>query len=51
MVTKIVKRGWGRPKITWTEVVSKDLQFLEINADLAKDMGQWRKKIHMSEIY
>lgn len=32
-----VKRGEGRPKISWKEVVSKNLQFMEIQIDLEKD--------------
>lgn len=32
-----VKRGQVRHKNSWKEVVSKDLQFMEIQIDLAKD--------------
>ena len=46
-----VKRGPGKPKIIWNEVISKDLQILGINADLAKKKTKWKKEIYIGDIY
>lgn len=37
IASKGAKREQGTPKITWKEVVSKDLQSLGIHANLAKN--------------
>lgn len=37
MVSEGDKRGRDRPKITYKEVISKDLQILGISTDLHKD--------------
>lgn len=42
-----VIRGRGRPKIIRKEVILKDLQALEINADLAKHRAHGKKKIYI----
>ncbi|KAJ0975401.1 hypothetical protein J5N97_017366 [Dioscorea zingiberensis] len=49
LVVEGKKRGRGRPRITWREVVSKDLRMLDIEPDLAFDRATWRQKIHIAD--
>lgn len=41
--------GQDRPKITWKEVASKDLQSLQIHVGLPRNRAQWNKKINTSD--
>jgi hypothetical protein len=43
------KRGRGRPKIIWKEVVARDLRDLDINPDLVHNRLEWKRKIHVVE--
>lgn len=45
--------GKDRPNTIWKEIVSKDLQILGINANLAKDRTQiqCKREIHIGDIY
>lgn len=38
-------RKSGRPKITWEEVLSKDMRALDLTPGLAQDRDEWRKRI------
>ena len=44
-----VKRGRGRPNLTWEESVKRDLKDWAITKDLALDRGAWKLAIHMPE--
>uniref|UniRef100_A0A8I6Y751 Reverse transcriptase domain-containing protein n=1 Tax=Hordeum vulgare subsp. vulgare TaxID=112509 RepID=A0A8I6Y751_HORVV len=44
-----VKRGRGRPNLTWEESVKRDLKVWNINKDLAMDRGAWKLAIHVPE--
>ncbi|PWZ52047.1 putative uncharacterized transposon-derived protein F52C9.6 [Zea mays] len=45
-----VKRGRGRPTLTWTEVVKRDLKEWNIDKELAMDRKGWKCAIHVPEL-
>jgi hypothetical protein len=44
-----VKRGRGRPTLTWTEAVKRDLKEWNIDKELAVDRKGWKCAIHVPE--
>ena len=44
-----VKRGRGRPKLTWVEAIKGDLKGWYILKDLALDRSAWKTAIHVPE--
>jgi hypothetical protein len=44
-----VKRGRGRPKLTWDEAVRRDLKEWNIPKELAMDRSAWRLAISVPE--
>ncbi|AQK72942.1 Retrovirus-related Pol polyprotein LINE-1 [Zea mays] len=44
-----VKRGRGRPTLTWTEAVKRDLKEWNIDKELAVDRKRWKSAIHVPE--
>jgi len=44
-----VKRGRGRPKLTWDESVKKDLKEWNIPKEVALDRSAWRLAINVPE--
>ena len=44
-----VKRGRGRPKLTWDESVKRDLKNLNISKEIALDRSTWRPAINVPE--
>ena len=44
-----VKRGRGRPNLTWEESVKRDLKDWSITRELAMDMVAWKLAIHVLE--
>ena len=44
-----VKKGRGRPKLTWDESVKRDLRDWDISEDLALDRSAWRVAINVPE--
>lgn len=44
-----MRRGRGRPKITWGEVIRKDLIARDLNDSLALDRAEWRREIRVAE--
>ena len=44
-----VKRGRGRPNLTWDESVKRDLKDWDISDELALDRSAWRLDINMPE--
>ena len=44
-----VKRGRGRPKLTWVEAIKGDLKGWNILKDLALDRSAWKTVIHVLE--
>jgi len=47
--TDNVKRGRGRPKLTWDESVKRDLREWDISKELAVDRSVWRLAINVPE--
>ena len=45
-----VKRGRGRPKLTWDESVKRNLKDCDISEELALDMSAWRLAINVPEL-
>jgi len=45
-----VKRGRGRPKVTWDESVKRDLKEWNISKEIALDSIVWRLAINMPEL-
>ncbi len=43
------KKRRGRPKLTWKRVVQHDLKALHIFEDLAQNLLDWKKKIHIAD--
>ncbi|KAG2576299.1 hypothetical protein PVAP13_6NG016260 [Panicum virgatum] len=44
-----VKRGRGRPKLTWDELVKRDLKEWNISKEIALDRSAWRLAINVPE--
>ena len=44
-----VKKGRGRPKLTWDELVKRDLKDWNISKEIALDRSAWRLDINMPE--
>ena len=44
-----VKRGRGRPNLTWEEFVKRDLKDWSITKELAMDRGVWKLAIHVQK--
>jgi hypothetical protein len=44
-----VKRGRGRPTLTWTVAVKRDLKEWNIDKELAADRKGWKCAIHVPE--
>jgi len=44
-----MKRGRGRPKLTWVEAIKGDLKGCNIPKDLALDRSAWKTAIHVPE--
>ena len=43
-------RGRGRSKITWEEIIKKDITIYNLSVNLALDSAEWRKKIHVADL-
>jgi hypothetical protein len=44
-----VRRGRGRPKLTWEEAVRRDLKEWDILKELVMDRSVWRLAINVPE--
>jgi hypothetical protein len=44
-----VRRGRGRPKLTWEEAVKRDLKEWDIPKELVMDRSAWRLAINVPE--
>jgi hypothetical protein len=44
-----VKRGRGRPRLTWDETVKRDLKEWNIAKELVMDRSVWRLAINVPE--
>lgn len=49
LVFRVFRRGRGRPKKSWKEVIKHDLTRLSLIKDMAKDMDVWRARIRVKE--
>ena len=45
-----VKRGRGRPKLTWDESVKRDIKDWNISKEIALDRSAWRLAINVPEL-
>ena len=45
-----VKRGRGRPKLSWDESVKRDLKVWNISKEIALDKSAWRLAINVPEL-
>ena len=41
------KKLMGRPKMTWMEVVKKDMKLLELEERMVTDRNIWKRRIHV----
>ena len=44
-----IKRGRGRPRLTWNEVVKRDLKAWNVPTEMVSDRSAWRLAIHVPE--
>ena len=44
-----VKRGRGRPKLTWDELIKRDLKDCNISKEIVLDRSAWRLDINVPE--
>jgi hypothetical protein len=44
-----VKRGRGRPNLTWEESIKRDLKEWNIPMELCLDRSAWKEAIHVTE--
>jgi hypothetical protein len=44
-----VKRGRGRPNLTWEEAIKRDLKEWNIPMELCLDRSAWKEDIHVPE--
>jgi hypothetical protein len=44
-----VKRGRGRPNLTWEEAIKRDLKELNIPMELCLDRSAWKEAIYVPE--
>ena len=42
-------RGRGRTKLTWIEIIKKDITSCNLTVNLALDRSEWRKQIHVAD--
>lgn len=42
------RKGRGRPKGTWMEIVKIDQKNCNVFEDLAQDRSEWRNRIHVA---
>ena len=47
--TSTRRRGRGRPKKRWGEVIKQDLAMLLLTEDMALDRKKWRSRIRVDE--
>ena len=47
--TDNIRRGRGRPHLTWEEAVKRDLKEWNISKELAMDRSAWRQAIDVPE--
>ena len=43
------KRGRGRPKISWNEVIRNDMKSLGLTENMAQDRNMWRARIKIAD--
>ena len=43
------RRNRGRPKLTWVEVVKRDMAACNLIADKALNRAEWRNRIHVAD--
>ena len=40
-------RGRGRPKLTWTKIIKKDITIYNLSVNLVLNEAKWRKQIYV----
>ena len=43
------KRGRGRLKMSWNEVIRSDMKFMGLTEDMAQDRNMWRARIKIAD--
>jgi len=46
---RMVRRGRGRQKKSWKEVIKYELKFIGLSKDMAQDTSMWRSRIKVTE--
>ncbi|KAL7258934.1 hypothetical protein ACSBR1_004943 [Camellia fascicularis] len=41
--------GRGRPRLTWTSIVNKDMNLFNLTNEMALDRVEWRRRIHAAD--
>lgn len=50
---KLIEKEWaeeekkGKPKMTWRQIILKELQILNISVDLTSNRTEWWQRIHI----
>ncbi|KAK9126521.1 hypothetical protein Scep_015367 [Stephania cephalantha] len=44
-----IRRGRGRPKLTWDALIRRDLNGLESSPSIALNRAQWKSLIHVAD--
>ena len=42
-------KGRGRPRLTWTSVVNRDMSLLNLTNEMSLDRVEWRRRIHAAD--
>ena len=42
-------RGRGRPRLTLTSVLNRDMNLLNLTNEMAFDRAAWRRRIHVAD--
>jgi hypothetical protein len=45
-----IRRGRGRPRLTWEEAIKRDLKECNISKEFALDRSAWKMTIHVHEL-
>ena len=45
-----IKRGRGRPKRTWIELIRKDIEKLELSIYMVYDKMKWKERIRNPDL-
>ena len=46
----VIRRGRGRPKKSWMEVIRHDLSRLNLSEEMTADRDHWRRRIRAADV-